>query len=109
MSKEIDKLLKVLGLTHQEQEDWIIDKFYDNVYPLGWTGLFADLAFRLRDEAFDPTPEKGLQGLCWEEGKDIVRKHFNMNERWFDDMAQPIHWIIAALIAKELAKENYED
>jgi len=63
---------------------------------------FSRLAFKLRDEVYEHP--KGFHGHYWIEGKKKVSEYLHKNERWFDDLAKPIHWIIAALIAKEISK-----
>lgn len=64
----------------------------------------ADLAFRLRDEV------KGSEGMnAWVKATKKVFEHINpkansnyyLTASYFVDNAKPIHWIIAALIAKE--------
>lgn len=70
--------------------------------------VFADLAFRLRDEAV----EQNL--TMWQRAMDIVflkanEEHWKEKHQftrwaavifWFSHKAKPIHWIIAALIAR---------
>lgn len=69
----------------------------------------ADLAFRLRDEAeTNYLPEATcLVHEYVDVGVNKMYSHnFNGARSWFCFLARPIHWIIAALIAKQLAKEN---
>lgn len=88
---------------------------------------FADLAFRLRDEImqiekdaqYTLHPHKGLwlDALCevieYCEGrtycKECHQKHSTKKLFSWGDHAQPIHWIVAALIAKEMAKEEMRE
>jgi len=73
----------------------------------------ADLAFRLRDEAIKLSP------ICFQQARakiyykvyyylkgesELVSKEFLCTAEWWIEEAKPIHWIIAALIAKE--KDN---
>ena len=88
----IDELLAVLDMPEEEQEEWCRDK----TMPYRWRESLADLAFRLRDEAVVNQGEvawhRAVVKVCDYMGKRIV---------WFKGYAQPIHWVIAALIAKE--------
>lgn len=111
MSK-IDELLKVPNMPRQEQWDWLNKKFDDDTFhlclgtPICITGEqeLADLAFRLRD--------KVRREKChYDHAVYVVYNYCKLLRRfenvfyWMSYHAQPIHWIIAALIAKELAKE----
>jgi hypothetical protein len=109
MSDKIKELLSILDLTGDEQETWV----YKNIlkYEAGGLGhnykgfpihTLADLAFRMRDETV-----KSYWGSArvrvFRAIKDVA--HFGAAkylEQWWDRYAQPIHWIIAALIAKEM-------
>lgn len=97
MSK-IDKLLAVLDMPEDEQDDWC----RQNTMPYLWRDSLADLAFQLRDEAVVEYPQE------WQEGKRIVYESFTghktkLYDMWFANVAQSIHWIVASLITKELA------
>lgn len=67
--------------------------------------VLADLAFRLRDEAVVE-----YEG-SWGQATSLVYKYITgakdklLTGAWFLCTAQPIHFIIAALIAKELAAD----
>jgi hypothetical protein len=108
-------LLKVLDMSEDEQLFFLhnlwqnrqLPQYYgfhpiDDKFPMSdWNRqLLADLAFRLRDEAI----EKDLDWddtliLVWEKlGRPMKYQAFC---KYY---AKPIHWIIAALIAKD--KEN---
>ena len=66
--------------------------------------ILADLAFRLRDEAMEvPKTKRFFHDALYE-----IQKHLNQTEWatawWGYAIAQPIHWIAAALEAKEQSK-----
>ncbi len=116
MTPKIKELLVVLDMPVEEQWAWItegkkvIEFFPDDEIFIGDPQKYlADLAFRLRDEV------KAFVGhKFWDEGKCLVANYVANDveggglayNQWFIDNSQPIHWIIAALIAKELAKEK---
>lgn len=119
----IKKLLKVLDITENEQRIWILQQQLT-----GNCGCLGDLAFQLRDEA------KDLPKFVWSKAWHLIvakeMYYYNWSyEEWmqnFDEWSgtaypipnnsdrdifalyrsKPIHWIIAALIAKELVKDN---
>ena len=101
-----DKLLAVLDLPEEEQVWWVFENVssYQN---LCGEKTLADLAFRLRDEwagklfSRRMSFPKGLK-VVW---KYKCKKHEAKIafDYWLCLIAQPIHWIIAALIVKELA------
>jgi len=96
MSK-IDEILKVLDMkSEKEQEDWLWDRKL-----IHEDESLASLAFRLRDEAEPHEFDLGLYEVyLYLKIADVA---FGF---WARAYCKPIHWIIAALIAKELAKEN---
>lgn len=109
MSKT-EELLAVLDLTRQEQWEWLEAKFSetDDLHcclgtPICFTGEqdLANLAFRLRDEMFSSAKGKA----AWCRGCRIVIKAANNSDE-FPVWSQPIHWIIAALIAKHKEKPD---
>ena len=72
----------------------------------------ADLAFRLRDEAIKDNItlwQRATDEIFLAAYKDNVWQEMHQFERWpavvyyFSHKAKPIHWIIAALIAKDKA------
>ena len=121
----MNDLLKVLDMSEEEQLQWLIDKnitdgslaisqVTNEIVP-HWIRIeLADLAFRLRDEVakvkdlsdiFNPTKLTiayfdAFMDICdyykypWSENKGDVYT-------WIMYCAKPIHWIIAALIAKD--------
>ncbi len=93
------ELLKVLDLPEWEQRKWFwIHTITDSIYS---KKDLANLAFRLRDEAEEFELicgiEKVFQYCCSPEEYDFAEDAY----KWFATEAKPIHWIIAALIAKE--------
>ena len=56
--------------------------------------ILAALAFRLRDEAVKEDE--------WRKGRQAVADYLDRPACMWDEWSKPIHWIIAALIAKEL-------
>lgn len=116
MKDKIKDLLAVLDMPEDspEQYGWLLSIIREHK-----ACCLADLAFRLRDEAVRDCPEK------WEKAKAIVveartgiykykevMKGLDGYENGlklrvntsFCDYAKSKHWIITALIAKELAK-----
>lgn len=109
-----EELLAVLDLPENDQISWLM-----HIEKLSLNKSLSDLAFRLRDEV----KEKWHNEYC--KAKEVVWLYKNedaqrfkrlaetyyLNEEvdriiqrrevFFTNHAQPIHWIIAALIAKE--------
>lgn len=103
---KIEELLAVLDMPEDKQVSWVQERFAYK-YPSLQKGDLADLAFRLRDEVFEL--ENG--GNIWAEGYLVVVKkvkpstvELSSSVEWWNCCAKPIHWIIAALIAKETDK-----
>lgn len=105
MSDKTKELLAVLDMSKEDQSLWLI--YHEGIEP---TESLADLAFRLRDEAV-----RINQWIYSEVIRDICRKTNSPKAdncscfdaaMWAEIEAQPIVWIIAALIAKELSKDN---
>lgn len=116
----MNKLLKVLDMTEGEQHQAIckyawhhrkessILADYHREHKGGYmeTSL-ADLAFRLRDEAVE---NREFMWACAKVYNKAWKYKLEPHEVdaptiamwvWFANHAKPIHWIIAALIAKE--------
>lgn len=100
---ETEKLLAVLDLPEGEQYKWVLleSNAHDGLAKL----CLADLAFRLRDEAAKESQS------AWEQAVGEVKFHCCRDRAdwqdmtgayWFFSAAQPIHWIVAALIANTL-------
>jgi len=91
----MSELLKVLDMTEEEQWDylWRVKKYVFR--------SLADLAFKLRDEAKEYTG--------WGKALEIVSDYWMRQNKtvmtlsgFWIHKSRPIHWIIAALIAKEM-------
>ena len=101
-------IAKVLAMSYVEQEVWCEHPEHGN---RDWGQSLEDLAFHLRDEAvkhmFDkPKPYWELAIIkVYTNQFGIVypRTEFAQKVmwRWWSESAQPIHWILAALKAKE--------
>lgn len=98
------ELLAVLDMSEEEQKQWLHDNFLNREY---YYPSLADLAFRLRDEAvlLDNFPwacaEVYNYAHNYKLGPNEVPAPTTLMWIWFANQARPIHWIIAALIAKE--------
>jgi len=83
--------------------------------------ILAIIAFQLRDELHNPIGAMSWDIACWEvwkyekkrqDSNILERKHLSREtlerycHQWTSFWAEPIHWIIIALIAKLLAKED---
>ena len=112
--KKIDELLAVLDMTEEKQWAWLLNRCVEfwpdeEVFIGSQEKYLADLAFRLRDEVAKEDSGvlfgRGLAKICF---KIYGGNNYNLNEflSWSTVKAKPIHWIIAALIAKELAKDD---
>lgn len=108
-----EELLAVLDMSEEldpvgwnEQMYWISRNVIDDpdeaqAFYKGYISL-ADLAFRLRDEAsVVGKMHKGIKAVC----KKVCAPNMVWVE-WWTYEAKPIHWIIAALIAKELRDDK---
>jgi 23S rRNA A2030 N6-methylase RlmJ len=115
MSDRIKELLAVLDMTEKKQISWLKNLYYKNEESGKYDFLIdfymdseslADLAFRRRDKVDLVEFERATFRVC----KKIKKKEVLSNEKdgWWILKAQPIHWIIAALIAEELAKGDRE-
>ena len=105
----MNDLLKVLDMSYEEQQIWLIKKEVMVGAVLQCKGggelpcpseSFADLAFRIRDEVCKNNHadfhEAIYDIMIKVEGDDKWATAF-----WGECIAKPIHWIIAALIAKD--------
>ena len=101
----MNDLLKVLDMSEEEQWVWLEKK-----YGAGAFHSFPTLAFMLRDEILKK--EKFWYGNLHIVYSHIKRRRVDYDiapgvlSQYFLFEAKPIHWIIAALIAKE--KEENE-
>ena len=101
MSQKTKELLAVLDLPEGEQWIWVSENYKDKFWSL------ADLAFRLRDEAANMRYSKlvsAMEKVAMKSAKALTSYDMEGFNEWFAMVAKPIHWIIAALISKELAK-----
>lgn len=116
MAKTTGELLKVLDLPEDKQIDWLIqhnfinysthEGLYEDATPIKIPfQSLADLAFRLRDERVRATPYSNR--YAYDNALELVYRHERESRKegtdkagWGRDWSQPIHWIIAALIAK---------
>lgn len=101
MTDKIKELLAVLDMPEEEQIQFLVDYLESSTDQSYLPDQLADLAFRLRDEVGNVAFHHCIAKVC---------KHINpyvMNYAGYGlCTCQPIHWIIAALCAKELAKEK---
>lgn len=108
-----EELLAVLDLPENEQWNWLVKNNIGGL-AVGEVAHLADLAFRLRDEAaIDWTNYCEAMTTIWaywckstwadRKTKGEDKKHIKYRKFWMLH-SQPIHWIIAALIAKELKR-----
>ncbi len=123
MSKDekIQELLAVLELPEDEQWEWALTNEHRNTY----RESLGDLAFRLRDETVylkrlekrdsgDYNIEHRLYRNAMVKVYDYLNNTSIFNRItppqkyfiWWIETAKPIHWIIAALISKELIKNE---
>lgn len=135
VQEKIDRLIGVLYMSKKEQWKWLANEFPDELHcclcvPPCHIGRheLADLAFRLRDEV------KDLPSLVWSKAWHLVVAKVKYNYDWNNEAleenfkefcetyhgvpdssdreifalwnSQPIHWIIAALIAKQLKESK---
>jgi hypothetical protein len=101
--EKIKELLAVLDLPAKEQYFKVLELCDESPADRDCPSL-ADLAFRLRDEMlkmehYAPFEARRLVGNYTTKSHSI-----EISEYWWACKVKPIHWIIAALIAKELAK-----
>lgn len=105
MSKRIEELLAVLGLPEEGQLRWVAQRFPDERWSYPNRRVLADLAFRLRDEVANGKAKiAGGDLSAWYAGLKVVEGYLNETDAWLMHRSRPIEWIVAALIAKELAK-----
>ena len=101
MKPEIKKLLAVLDMPDSQQRLWLFTHIGKDTSD---DRDLSDLAFRLRDEVCGRdsfmTGMAQVYNKCSDVFDDAVDCFL-----WFIVNAQPIHWIIASLIAKELEKK----
>ena len=112
---KIEELLGVLDLPDEKQQGAVIRLMCHPYTPNRQIRelSLADLAIRLRDEAVNTPRPAGID--YWQKGMVEVAKHctYVSTTDWREQMyyffthkAKVKHWIIAALIARELAKKG---
>ena len=108
MSDKIKSFLAVLDLSESAQREWVGQR-YGTVLDIGVrrTSL-ADLAFSMRDEVQQIDSELWLKAIniVMEDMSKIFGINYKNITNWWNCYSQPIHWIIVAKVAKELAKEE---
>jgi len=108
MSDKIKSFLAVLDLSEYAQREWVGQR-YGTVFDIGVrrTSL-ADLAFSMRDEVQQIDSELWLKAIniVMEDMSKIFGINYKNITNWWNCYSQPIHWIIVAKVAKELAKEE---
>ena len=88
-------LLAVLDTSEKEQRKWLLINYFHQRMP-GVSN--ADLAFRLRDETMESSE---LYSAMLDVHQHVEGSQDRAQDYVFWSMrAEPIHWIIAALIAK---------
>lgn len=104
--------LDLLDMSEEEQVKWLhAEGILKSLGQVGYLSvndrfLLAELAFRLRDEAtsnlmyWDSAKIEVWQYYCEHEHRDIQLELF-----WVD-WSRPIHWIVAAIKAKQLAEKE---
>lgn len=128
MNKKIEELLAILDLPEDQQKlhliaDGILSTAEDEIGAAYLTESLAKTAFRLRNECHDPFGWCAWDRACWEVWKYyhkqqnsniFERTHLSLETRekycfnWMLFWADPIHWIITALITKEIATNPEE-
>lgn len=115
-----DELLAVLDLSEEEQWIWLREVYYntaehpDNYY----SDTLADLAFRLRDEAIKNNSDAWAKA-CWQihqcdslgeiKYPNIYDTKVLMNSEYWVLTQKAIYWIITALLAALIAKEEVKN
>jgi hypothetical protein len=103
---KIDEILKMLELPEEEQMNWL-SRNTEISFKSHLTGeeSLADLAFRLRDEAWCGCSEgvwaAAITKVARQAFGDWIESVEQVQSSWIC-LTQPIHWIAAALIAQEL-------
>ncbi len=111
MSKALtnEQIRKALAMSEAQFYEWLCCnnepyKLGIPPFPLNTEEIkksLADLAFRLRDEAIE---DKG--DMAWHKATLKICGYMRESSIWFKNYGQPIHWILAAMLAK--GKEDGE-
>lgn len=128
MNKKIEELLRILDMGEDDQVICltalgIVLMTRDNDHKNERLESLADAAFRLRDGCHDPFGWCAWDRACWEvwkyyhklHGSNIAeREHLSRDTKekyclsWMCFWAEPIHWILTALITKEIVADSEE-
>lgn len=133
LDQKVKELLKILDMSEDEQYNWLWKRHDTLGFDLEWIDFdtttaekeirrnLADLAFRLRDDFHYVLGSVVWEKACWDvwahekksQGSNILdREHLSFETKlrycfsWVSFWATPIHWIIIALIAKELMTDS---
>ena len=92
-------IAKVLAMSEAEQWEWMMERCseYGALCP-------GQLAFRMRDEAMESRPKeyhKAITEILIYVSGNTCKHPESKADVWSLLLAQPIHWILAALKAKE--------
>jgi hypothetical protein len=74
-------------------------------YTYSYSGSLADLAFKLRDEAKEYQTLAEALELVWDYWQGQNRTGLTFDGFWIH-RAQPIYWIVASLIGRELSEKE---
>jgi len=74
-------------------------------YTYSYSGSLADLAFKLRDEAKEYQTLAEALELVWDYWQRQNRTGLTFDGFWIH-RAQPIYWIVASLIGRELSEKE---
>ena len=100
----------VLAMSEEEQYGWVCAKLcnkrdYKTICDLSSCKLsLADLAFQLRDEAVEKDAFEWMKAC--ESIFEIAcpKSQWSNYDIWWQDYSQPIHWILTAMLAKEMSR-----
>ena len=113
MTTNVDKLIRVLDMPDHKQDEWCSNNATRMTHGENLESL-ADLAFRLRDDVVKLPEWRKAKELVWihcggratlklVEGLDGADEAIVLRRNvFFVNDAEPMQWIIAALIAKQL-------
>ena len=109
-------IAKILEMNEEEQWAWVHSPDIYQQCGGGYLGSFAELAFRLRDEAVGENKERWLKA-CFE--VDNIAGNYNDGRIYTSNNGYTaeynvlkrgaIHWVLAALKTKEQPNERRSD
>lgn len=95
------ELLAVLAMPEKKQRAWLLANYFHQRMPREST---AELTFRLRDEAMS---NHKFYSAMLDVHQEVEGSADRSQDYVFWAMrARPIHWVIAALLAKQLWKDT---